>query len=349
MNRVLEISITPDVSVMNALKQLDKTALQILLVVDDDARLLGTITDGDVRRAVLHGVDLQAPVCEIMQRNPVTVTPSVPRDEVVALMRDRFVHCVPVVDDSGFVVGLESESRLLLEGVEDAWVVLMAGGLGMRLRPLTESVPKPLLKVNGKPMLEHILENLAEQGFRHFFLSVNYKAEMIKDYFGDGSGFGVHVTYLEEDKPLGTGGALSLLPKDEAPDNIIVMNGDLLTSLNFRQFLDYHRSHCGIATMAVRDYSIKVPYGVVRVEGDRFVDIVEKPAHSYFVNAGIYVLSKKVVSSLPENEHVDIPDVFEDLASRGENILVFPVREHWRDVGSHEDYKMAQQEGWGYD
>lgn len=347
MKELKDILVKPELPVLEAVRILDCTAMQILLVVDQRQKLLGTITDGDIRRAILRGLEMQTPVSSVMNLRPATIAPNVGRDAALSLMRSRSIHCIPVVDEGGRVVGLETESRLLRQGEEDVWVVLMAGGKGMRLRPLTESIPKPLLEVNGKPMLEHIIGRFSEQGFRRFILSVNYRSEMIVDHFGDGSRHGVEIQYIEEDKPLGTGGALSLLPSDKLSDEIIVMNGDLLTTLNFRQLLDFHRVHGGAATMAVRDYSFRVPYGVVRVDGEHFVDVVEKPAHSCFVNAGIYVISSDQLQHIPKEVFFDLPDLFSLLKARGEKLTAFPIREEWRDVGSHKDYELAQTESVG--
>ncbi len=312
--------------------------MQILLVTDESERLVGTITDGDIRRAILRGLDTSKPVTHVMNENPVTVDSKAGRDDVLALMRNKAIHCVPVIDNQRRIEGLETDSNLIWQGVEDTWVVLMAGGLGMRLRPLTQATPKPLLQVNGKPMLEHILERFVEQGFRKFYLSVNYKAEMIRNHFG------ACISYLDENKPLGTGGALSLLPVQGISDNIIVMNGDLLTTLNFRHLLAFHDFHSGSATMCVRDYSIQVPYGVVNAQGENFIDIVEKPAHNYFVNAGVYVLSSEVLEIVPKNGFFDLPDLFCQLKKLNKKVVVFPLREYWRDIGSVRDYELANAE-----
>lgn len=344
MKRFQDITISPGSSILQAIETLNSTSLQVLLVVDRDMHLLGTVTDGDIRRGILRGLGLDAAIDNAMNTHPITIGRDIGRDAALSLMRSKSIHCVPVVDESRRVVGLETETRLLWQGIEDTWVVLMAGGLGMRLRPLTESVPKPLLEVNGKPMLEHIIGRLAEQGFRRFFLSVNYKSEMIKGHFGDGAGYGVEISYIEEDKPLGTGGALSLLPADGMSDNIIVMNGDLLTTLNFRQLLDFHRAHGGVATMAVRDYSIRVPYGVVQVDDENFIDVVEKPAHSYFVNAGIYVIGSEQLQHIPKEVFFDLPDLFGLLKMQGKKVTVFPLREEWRDIGNFQDYELAQSD-----
>ncbi|MCI5123080.1 MAG: CBS domain-containing protein [Candidatus Electrothrix sp. AR5] len=343
MINLQDIYIDRDTSVIDAIKVLDRSALQILLVVDQNRHLLGTITDGDIRRGILHGIDLSTPVSETMNSNPVTINRNTGRDAALSLMRSKSIHCIPVVDELQRVVGLETESRLLWQGREESWVVLMAGGLGMRLRPLTASVPKPLLKVNGKPMLEHIIDRFIEQGFHRFFLAVNYKSEMIRKHFGNGTDRGIEIVYVEEDKPLGTGGALSLLPYKDMSDHIIVMNGDLLTTLNFRQLLDFHKRGNGVATMTVRDYSFRIPYGVVEVDGDQFVEIVEKPAHSYFVNAGIYVIGADQLQHIPKDEFFDLPDLFVQLKEQGKDLNVFPLREEWRDIGSHHEYELANK------
>jgi hypothetical protein len=275
MKSIRDILITPEMSLLESMALLDQTALRILLVVDAQGQLLGTVTDGDIRRMVLRGKSLSLPISNAMNANPITISSGKDRGSAVSLMKNERIHCVPVLDQSRRVVGLETDARLLWQDIENTWVVIMAGGLGMRLRPLTETVPKPLLNVNGRPLLDRIFEGLEDQGFRRFALSVNYKSEMIKNHFGDGSARGVEIVYVEESKPLGTGGALSLLPKRCHSENIVVMNGDLLTSLNFRHLLDYHREHGSAATMTVRDYSFQVPYGVVEVEGESFVGIID--------------------------------------------------------------------------
>lgn len=341
MKTLNKILIQPGITILQAIERMDSGRLQILLVVDDNDKLLGSVTDGDIRRAILKGNDFREPVSTIMNMSPISVVTGTPRELVLSLMKERSIHCIPVVDKEGLVVGLETESRLLWQGIEDTWVVLMAGGLGMRLRPLTEEIPKPLLPINGKPIIEGILENFLEQGFRKFFVSVNYKAEMIKDYFGDGAKWGAEISYLHEDKRLGTAGALSLLPRSNLPENLLVMNADLLTTVDFRQFLDFHIKAKSQASMCVRDYSMQVPYGVVEVEGHRFKGVTEKPAHKYYINAGIYILRSVVLKSIPENEFFDITSLFENLHKEGKNMSVFPMRENWLDIGDLKEYERA--------
>lgn len=344
MKKIKELMVSKETSILDAIKKLDVTAVQILLVVDQDERLLGTLTDGDVRRAILNGKDLSSQVGSIMNTHPVTLAPEDTRDHAVGIMHRRLLHCLPVVDKTGKVLGLEMESGQLWQGQEKTLVVLMAGGLGMRLRPLTETTPKPMLKINGKPILEMIIDRFAEQGFEDFLISVNYKAEMIRDYFGDGSSRGLNFSYLEEDKPLGTGGAISQIAGKTTTKNIIVMNGDLLTTLNFRQLLAYHDTLESSATMAVRDYSIRVPYGVVQADNEEFLSLIEKPAHNYFVNAGIYVIKSSLIDYIPKDVFFDLPDLFGLLKSKGEKVTIFPLREEWRDIGCHKDFEEANNQ-----
>ena len=342
MRGLQDISVPIDMSIIDAIETIDRSALQILLVVDKDNRLLGTVTDGDIRRGILQGVSLESPVAKAMNSDPISVGENTPRDEVLSLMRNKLIHCIPIIGESGRIVGLEAESHLLWQGTNETSIVLMAGGLGMRMRPLTNTLPKPLLEINGKPLLEHIIARFAEQGFRKFFISVNYKSKMIKDYFGSGEKYGVDIHYLEEKEPLGTGGALSMLPREKITSDIIVMNADLLTKLNFRQLISYHQKEGGVATMCVRDYSFRVPYGVVNVEEENFVDIVEKPAHSYFVNTGIYVIKANELKNIPKNSYFDLPELFSILKKQQKKVTVFPLREDWTDIGSQSDYDRVK-------
>jgi len=344
MKQLKEIFISPNATLYQAVESIGAGALQILLVVDEAGILLGSVTDGDIRRSILQGRNMDASIEHAMNSEPVVAQIGASREFVLSLMQAHVIHCIPIVDEQGRVVGLETETRLLWEGVEDTWVVLMAGGLGMRLRPLTEERPKPMLPINGKPILEGILERFLEQGYRKFFISVNYKAEMIEDYFGDGSRWGAEISYLHEDKRLGTAGALSLLPDRDVPEHILVMNGDLLTTVDFRQFLDFHKKTKAQASMCVRDYSMQVPYGVVEVDGHRFEGIKEKPAHRYYINAGIYLLSSSVLEEVPEDEFFDITSLFEKLKRQEQSLSVFPMRENWLDIGDVNEYKKAQIE-----
>lgn len=337
------VIVTPETSILETLQIIDRNSLQIALVVDQHQRLLGTVTDGDIRRGILKNIPLTASVNRIMNEDPIVAGIDVSPREIQALMRARRIRHIPIVDDEYRLADLYLYDQLHTEEKRENVVVLMAGGLGTRLRPLTDHSPKPLLRVGDKPILETILMEFADHRFVHFYLSVNYKAEQIKNYFQDGSKWGVNIRYIDETKRLGTAGALSLLP--EKPDKpLIIMNGDLLTKVNFDQLLDFHEKHGMSATMCVRELEHQIPYGVVKTEEHRLVNIEEKPIHHYFVNAGIYVLNPEVLSLIPENTFYDMPTLFETLLAQGKEVSVFPVREYWLDIGRMSDYERANRD-----
>lgn len=335
--------VTPTTSIHDTIRCIDSSAMQIALVTDDKRKLLGIVTDGDVRRAILKGIALDQPVAVIMNRQPVTARAGTSDPQLLADMRRRACRHLPVTDEEGRLVRLAVLDELLQPEVQDNWVVLMAGGLGTRLRPLTDDSPKPLLKVGDKPLLETIIENFRGQGFNRFFLSVNYKAEMIQDYFGDGSRLEVEIRYLHETQRLGTAGALTLLP-EPPPHPFIVMNADLLTKVDYRALLDFHREHGAQATMCVREYDFQVPYGVVQLDGQRIKHIQEKPVQRFFVNAGIYVLEPEVLTLIPPQCFFDMPSVFNTLHERDAETCAFPIREYWIDIGRMADLERANSE-----
>ncbi len=333
----------PGMPILEAIKAIEAGSRQIALVVDDARHLLGTVTDGDIRRGILRGIGLDQPVSAVMNSHPLTANLNQERDAILRLMRDREIHQIPLLDSGGRLVGLETLDELIHRDQVDVWVVLMAGGLGTRLRPLTENTPKPLLSVGGRPLLETIIESFANQGFQRIFLSVNYKAEMFEQHFGDGSRYGVSIEYINEPDRRGTAGALTLLPT--RPENpLIVMNADLLTTLDFRQFLEFHRSQRAKATMGVREYSFQVPYGVVRADQARLLSITEKPVQQFFVSAGMYVLEPDALNVIPNDTFYDMPMLFEALLAQGAEASVFPVREYWLDIGRLDDLERAQSE-----
>lgn len=337
------ITIPPDMSLGEAIRRVDQTGLQVALVVTADGRLGGILTDGNVRRAILAGKSLETPVAEVMHASPTSAPDTSSRDELLAIMRRLVIHHVPLVDESGVLTGLATLDELIGVTERPNWVVLMAGGLGKRLMPLTANLPKPLLEVGGKPVLEAILESFAEQGFRRIFVSLNYKAEMIRDHFGDGHRWGVHIEYLHESRSLGTAGALSLLP-DRPAAPLIVMNGDLVTKTNFHSLLQFHAGQNAAATMAVREYDFQVPYGVVRIGEDQITAIEEKPVQKFFVNAGIYVLSAESVDLVPRDTFFNMPSLFERLIAENRKTAAYPLREYWLDIGRLDEYERARQE-----
>jgi dTDP-glucose pyrophosphorylase len=330
-------------SLRDAMAVLDQTSMQIVLVVQPGDQLVGTVTDGDIRRGLLRDLNQNAPVEEVMNRAPMTAPQGMSRLELIELLRRNDLRHVPIVDASGRVVGLEADSELY-EGVEkENWVVLMAGGLGQRLRPLTDDVPKPLLAVGDRPLLEIIIDRFIVQGFRRFFVSVNYRAEMVMSHFGDGGRMGCEIRYLQEREPLGTAGAIGLLPETpKAP--FVVMNGDLLTTVDFDRLVDFHSAHSGDLTLCVRRYSHQIPYGVAEVRDNLVIDIVEKPSHDCYISGGIYVLSPSVLSRLRPVRRVDMPNLMRDVIDSGGRVSAFPVTEYWIDIGRIEDLERARSE-----
>jgi len=338
-----EIIITAETSIIDSLEIIDRGALQIALVVDDEDKLIGTVTDGDIRRGILKGISLHSPVKEIMQSNPTIAHMSDSKELILSTMKTKKLRHIPVLNDKGHIVRVELMDQLIQSNRRSNWVVLMAGGLGTRLSPMTDDCPKPLLKVGTKPILETILNSFIDHGFYRFYLSVNYRADMIMDYFGDGSKWGVEIRYVHERMRLGTAGALSLL-KETPSEAIIVMNGDLLTKVNFQQLLDFHKETNAKATMCVREYEYQVPYGVVNVDNHKLVTIVEKPIQYYFVNGGIYVLDPELLRFIPEMKYYDMPTLFEAAISNRMETAAFPIREYWIDIGRMDDFNRANDE-----
>jgi dTDP-glucose pyrophosphorylase/predicted transcriptional regulator len=331
---------SPKTSIRTALELIDRSICQIVLVVDDNDRLLGTMTDGDARRGILRGIPLDESVERVMKTTPVFARAESSIEERLSMVDPKHIWQLPIVDASGRIIGVEVLRDFQELTEKDNWVVIMAGGVGARLRPLTNDCPKPLLKVGTKPILETILENFISYGFRKFYFSVCYKDEMLKDYFGDGVRWGAQIQYLREESGLGTAGALGLLDK-KPKEPMIVMNGDLLTKINFRQLLDFHREQKAVATMCIREYDFQVPYGVVALKEQRIHQLDEKPIHRFFVNAGIYVLEPSVLKHIPKDSTFDMPHLFEKLIKRKQNVAAFPIREYWLDIGRMDDLEQA--------
>ena len=342
-NGLQQCCIGTDATLRQAMEAIERSSMQLALVVEDNLCLKGLLTDGDIRRVILRGVSLETMVSDVMRTNPMVFHLQDSRDYVIRHMQKGQISQAPLLDAAGRVTDLYILNDLLSKRARSNFVLLMAGGLGTRLRPLTEHVPKPLLKVGNMPILETILTSFIENGFSHFYLAVNYKSEMIESYFGDGSRWDVEIEYLHERKRLGTAGALSLLPKDLC-EPIIVMNGDLLTKVDFGEFLDYHVAEDAVATMGVREYSWQVPYGVVELEGSQISRIEEKPVHHCYVNAGMYVLSPEAVHRVTAEEYLDMPDLFRGIVAEKKKTAVYPIRDYWMDIGQMDDFRQAQGE-----
>ncbi|MBU2881831.1 nucleotidyltransferase family protein [Psychrosphaera sp. B3R10] len=335
------VVISEEMSIKGALAVIDKEALRIALVVSNN-KLIGTITDGDIRRGILKGVGLDEAVTLVMNNNPFSLTSEIDATTVKRLMQEKNILSVPLVDQNGVLVGLRTLNETLSVEKKENPVFIMAGGFGTRLRPLTDNCPKPMLKVGGRPMLEILIENFKKHGFYKFYISTHYLPEVIEEYFGNGENFDVDIEYVYEENPLGTAGALSLLPDNIPNLPLIMINGDILTNVDFSKVLGFHLKNKSDATMCVRDYEIQVPFGVVEGLGHEITGIVEKPTYRYFVNAGIYIVSNEIIKSLPKNERLDMPNLFEIKKKDKFTVLKFPVHEYWLDVGRHADFDKAQ-------
>lgn len=332
----------PSASIRDAIRNLNDVAIQIVLVTDEDGRLAGTLCDGDIRRGLLKGLHLDSSIESVLFRSPMVVPSSMSRDLVMQLMAANKIHQVPIVDESRRVLGLHLWDEIVAPVTRENTMVIMAGGKGTRLRPHTESCPKPMLPVAGKPMLEHILERAKVEGFTRFVLAVHYLGHMIEEHFGDGHKFGVRIDYLREDKPLGTAGALSLLsPRPQLP--FVVTNGDVMTDIRYGELLDFHQRHGAAATMAVRVHEWQHPFGVVRMDGVDIVGFEEKPVARTHINAGVYALSPEVLDCMQVNDVCDMPSLFEQMQVRGTRTVAYPMHEPWVDVGRPDDLKLANQ------
>ncbi len=332
--------ISPNLSLRDALEVIDCVGTQIALVTDADRRLLGTLSDGDIRRALLRGVSLSERVDVVMHHKPSTANNGEAISAVVAQAKRLGLHQIPIVDSDNRVVGLTLLDDLMLVPPRENWVVIMAGGMGTRLSELTHVTPKPMLKVGSRPLLETIVRGYADQGFRNFFFAVNYKAEQIESHFGDGSSLGIEVRYLREEFRMGTAGALSLLPnKPKLP--FVVTNADLLTKGNHGEMVDAHIASGADATLGVRPYEIKVPFGVVQETDKRIVRIDEKPILDFIVSAGMYVLSPRALDFVPSGQFFDMPSLFDTMISAGLYTRCHNVDGYWLDIGQLPDYERA--------
>ncbi len=347
MKVVQKIKLTVNSTVRDALKIIDLGAVRLALVVDDDDKLLGTMTDGDIRRAILNGKTLDDTIEDIYFKNPTVATINNTKEEIINLCATKKVYQIPVLDNDGRVVSINLIDELLKPKTYTNKVILMVGGLGTRLRPLTEKTPKPMLHVGGKPILQTIVEKFVSYGFVNITMCVGYKSKIIQDYFQDGSKFGANIEYVLEKKRMGTAGALSLL-EEKLSEPFFVMNGDLLTSVNFEHLLEFHMANHSMATMSVREYDFQVPYGVVNLEDGKIRSIEEKPVHKFFVSAGIYMLNPQTIELIPKDQFYDMPTLFEELIEQGENTVSFPLREYWLDIGRIEEYEKANEEFFDY-
>lgn len=332
----------PEDSMQDIIRKMDWAALEIILVVNDAGELVGTITDGDIRRGILAGSNLDDPAEGVMNRTPIAVPLETPRSEMLDIMKRFSIRHLPVLDNNRRPIRLELLDDVI-DDIAGKSAVIMAGGQGQRLRPLTASTPKPLLKVGDRPILDHILKALNNNGIKDVVISVNYLGNLIQDHLGDGRDHSLNVNYVSETKRLGTAGALSML-RPKPTKAFLVMNGDLLTTLNFNAMLRYQKKTGHDMVVCVRKQFVKVPYGVVEVRDGAVSSLREKPVYEHFINAGIYVLEPKCLDLIPEDVYFDMPDLIQKLMDNGYSVGAFPVVEYWRDIGNPEDFQAANSE-----
>jgi len=336
--------IGPDETLHEALRRVDEGGEGIVLVVGEGRKLLGTITDGDLRRATLTGLDMDKAQVDslINERQPITAAVGAAATELMKLMKKHSVRHIPLVDGGGCVKELALLRELALEDELPVSAVVMAGGFGTRMRPLTETVPKPMLPVGDRPVMEHVLEQLQKVGISHVSITTHYKPEAIVEHFGDGSSFGIEIDYVNEAEPLGTAGALGMLKAPEGP--LLVINGDVLTQVNFRSMLSYHTDNEADMTVGVRRFELQVPYGVVEMGDSRVVGLDEKPTYRFFINAGVYLIEPDVLSLIKSAEHLDATELIDRLLGAGKKVVGFPIHEYWLDIGRPDDYAKANKE-----
>jgi dTDP-glucose pyrophosphorylase len=333
----------PDATIRDAVQRIDRGASQTALIVDAERHLLGVVTDGDVRRAILRDITLDQPVSRIMSSQPKVMLAGTPDIEILRHLQLHALHQIPVVDSQNRVVALRTIDDFMRADRLPNTIVIMAGGLGTRLKPITNDLPKPMVGIGGRPLLETTIMSLVNQGFFRFRISVNHLGDVIEDHFGDGSKWNADIQYLREPEALGTAGSLKLLT--DPPDHpLIVMNGDLLTSLNFAKMLAFHQSNNAAATMGVREHRVEIPYGVIESDGAFLTRIKEKPANDYLINAGVYVIDPWVIDVVETGGRVDMTDVCEAVLARNERVGVYRIEEYWRDIGQLTDLKIAQSE-----
>jgi dTDP-glucose pyrophosphorylase len=323
-------------TIEEVIMNLEKTGLKVALIVDSDGHLAGVVTDGDIRRGFIHGSGIKSSVVEIMNSTPVTVDEDKLPQQVAFMMEELKIQHMPVVDKSMKLIGLHIENRGVDNKLRMNRVVVMAGGKGIRLLPLTENTPKPMVLVAGKPILEHILESLIQQGFSAFTICTNYLGELIKEYFGNGADWGIDIDYLDEVSPLGTAGSIRNLQKiGNLP--FIVINSDIISGINMGDLIDFHVENKAVATMAIRPYEMQIPYGVVETEGVDIVSITEKPLYRNQVSTGVYVFEPNVVKLMPSSDVLQMPMLFDHLRISGHRTLAFHFQDRWVDVGTPED------------
>ncbi len=343
MKSIQKIKLSKSASIKEALKVIGDGAMKIVLVVDKSDKLLGTLTDGDIRRGLLNGLDLKSSIESIIFKTPTVAKNTDTKEMILKLALSKKLHQIPIVNEFGKVIGIEEINELVKPNTKTNKVILMVGGLGKRLGSLTKDTPKPMLKVGNKSILETIVESFSSYGYTNIVMCLNYKSHVIKDYFGNGSKFGVNIDYVTEEKRMGTAGALSLL-KEKPEEPFFVMNGDLLTNVNFESIHEFYSSNNADALMCVREYESQVPYGVINMKNTKITSIDEKPMQKFFVNAGIYMLDPNILEHIPKNQFYNMTTLFEKIIEKNKNAISFPIQGYWLDIGRFEEFEKANEE-----
>lgn len=333
--------LTHNATIGEVIKNLSATSLQIVLIVSNEGKLEGTITDGDIRRGMINGYGLEDKIMKIIKKDPFVVTKQLNKKTAKYLMKVNSLLQVPIVDNDRKVVGLHLWNEEFHTKVKDNYIVIMAGGFGKRMKPQTNDCPKPMLKVNGRPILEQIIENIRDCGFKNIIITTHYLGHIITNYFGDGKKWGVDIDYVCEEKPLGTAGSLGLI-KGKINTPTIVTNGDVISNINFSEILEYHKFHKADATMAVRIFERENPFGVVEADGIKIKKIIEKPVSKSTINAGIYIINPAQLNKIKINEYYKMTNLFSDMKKSGGKIIVFPMHESWKDIGRPEDIEVTK-------
>lgn len=343
--RLARVITPPATAIADALSRLDRAGTGVLLLSDNGRTLFGVLSDGDIRRHIMAGGSLDEACASIATRQPLVARPDMAEAEILDLLdhsREYVINHVPLLDDARRIVGLVLRSDLVRAEARPLSAVIMAGGFGTRLRPLTETMPKPMLPVGDRPLLERMVERLRSAGIHRISITTHYLGDKIISHFGDGRDFGVDLRYVPEDKPMGTAGGLRLMEPTDEP--ILVINGDILTSLDARDMLAFHREHAAVATVGVRQYEMEVPYGVIESDGAAIRAVREKPVHRFFVNAGIYLLEPAALHLIPADGRFDMTDLITQLVAQGRVVVSFPIVEYWLDIGRAADYQQAQED-----
>lgn len=343
MQNLQQITLKENSTIKDALKVIGHNNLRIALVLTRNKTLKGIVTDADIRHGLLNDLTLDDSVKLIMKQNPITANENTPLEQIINLASKNNIYEIPILNKKNQVIKVESVAKIILSRTNLNEVVIMAGGLGSRLAPLTNKTPKPMLKVGSKPILQTIIERLIKQNFFNFTICINYKGDIIKKYFGDGRKFGANIKYIEEKSRLGTAGALSLMQEQQNLP-IIVLNADIITDLDFKSMLEFHTQNSSLATMGVREFAQTIPYGVIESKDSRITKISEKPTNKFFINAGIYILDPICLDFIPSNEFFDMPNLFTTLIKKRKKIMQFEIDEYWIDIGRHNEYQRANLE-----